>query len=42
MTEAWMAPHVEHTEPRLIPVSAVAMEAWLDFHRNKLLHRALV
>ena len=34
------APQVERTEPELIPGERQALEAWLDFHRNKLLHRA--
>jgi hypothetical protein len=34
MTEAWTAPQVEHTEPRLIPDERQAIKAWMDSHRN--------
>jgi uncharacterized damage-inducible protein DinB len=39
MTEAWTAPQVERTDPGLILGEREALEAWLDFHRDTLLHK---
>ena len=39
MTEAWTAPKVERTDPGLILGERQALEAWLDFHRETLLHK---
>jgi hypothetical protein len=39
MTEAWTVPQVERTEPGLILGERPALEAWLDFYRDTLLHR---
>jgi uncharacterized damage-inducible protein DinB len=39
MTEEWTAPLVERTDPGLILGERLALEAWLDFHRDTLLHK---
>jgi hypothetical protein len=39
MTEEWTAPLVERTDPGLILGERRALEAWLDFHRDTLLHK---
>ena len=39
MAEAWTAPRVHRTEPGLILGERLALEAWLDFHRDTLLHK---
>ncbi len=39
MTEAWTAPQVERTSPGRILGERQALEAWLDFHRDTLLHK---
>jgi uncharacterized damage-inducible protein DinB len=39
MTEEWTAPPVERTDPGLILGERLALEAWLDFHRDTLLHK---
>ena len=37
MTETWIAPQVERTDPGRILGERQALEAWLDFHRETLL-----
>ena len=37
MTETWIAPQVERTDPGRILGARQALEAWLDFHRETLL-----
>jgi len=39
MTETWTAPQVERAEPGRILGERQALEAWLDFHRDTLLHK---
>jgi uncharacterized damage-inducible protein DinB len=39
MTDAWTARQVQRTEPGLILGERPALEAWLDFHRDTLLHK---
>ena len=37
MTDAWIAPQVERTDPERVLGERQALEAWLDFHRDTLL-----
>jgi hypothetical protein len=37
MTDAWIAPQVERTDPGRVLGERQALEAWLDFHRDTLL-----
>jgi len=37
MTDEWMAPAVERSEPDLVAEERTALEQWLDFHRATLL-----
>ena len=39
MTDAWTAPAAERAEPGRILGERQALEAWLDFHRDTLLHK---
>ena len=39
MAEAWTAPPAERTEPERISGEREALDAWLDFHRDTLLHK---
>ena len=39
MTEAWTAPQVERAEPGRILGERLALEAWLDIHRDTLLSK---
>jgi len=39
MADAWAAPPVERTDPGRILGERQALEAWLDFHRDTVLHK---
>jgi uncharacterized damage-inducible protein DinB len=39
MTESWIAPPVERTDPGRVLAEREALEAWLDFHRDTLMFK---